>query len=189
MSGALRCATCGTDELRAESRFCRACGAPFADTTLPIDAAGGGPTVVDAPRGVPKTVPDQAPPRRAAPTRVDPAPMSAPVPYRLSPAPPMRSPQSAFVARPIADAPTAELTLLGLVVRALVAAGLAVGALFAMNALYERVKGEGAAWIASTLSQDRATSRAILGGAMAIVATLVVSLAVFVFSTRRRARP
>jgi hypothetical protein len=100
----------------------------------------------------------------------------------------MPSPPGAFAARPTADAPTAELTFLGLVARALVAAGLAVAALVAMNALYERVKSDGAAWIASTFSQDRGTSRAILGGAMAVVATLVVSLAVFVFSTRRRAR-
>lgn len=238
MSGALRCATCGTEEPREGSRFCRACGASLAQSPVarssdgilssepsrpqpspanlalafsptqpatarkkeapapaPVAATSAReplpshPTIVDAPRAVSKTVPDQGPPpKRIAPTRFDPMPPSAPMPYRLSPAPPMPAtyaPASmpAYAGGP---PPPVELTFGGLVVRAILALGLSIGALFGANLAYEEVKVRASVWVTLTFGTDRATSLQLVGGAMVVTATLIVSLTVFLVSTRRR---
>ncbi|MFO0616905.1 MAG: hypothetical protein U0414_30200 [Polyangiaceae bacterium] len=185
MNGALRCATCGTDEPRRESRFCRVCGAPFPPSPAPRVA---------------KTVPDEAPlvssrgapaVRRVAPTRVDPTPPSrpsGPEPYRLSPVPYGRPgpPAPAYASPAPAHDHTPGLTPGGLAVRAIVAIALSVGALFAADRLYEEIKKPAAAWVGETFSQDRPTSRAIVGGGLAVTVTLAVTLTVLLVSTRRR---
>lgn len=174
-AGPLRCATCGTDEPRSESRFCRVCGAPLAQPS-PTSPAGRAP--------IPKTIPEREPPRRIAPTRVDPAaPMSNPVPYRLSPAPPIPHPSSQPHAPPAAPD---GLSFGGLLLRTLVAIGLSVGALLASDQAYEAVKKPAATWVSETFSQDRATARAIVGGGIAVTATLLVTMTVLLVSTRRR---
>lgn len=203
MTGALRCATCGTEEPREGSRFCRACGASLAKSPVAISSEGiravpptsareplpSHPTIVDPPRGVSKTVPDQAPPpKRVAPTRFDPSPPSAPMPYRLSPAPPMPqmyapSSMAAYAGEPPS---TAEVTFGGLMARAILAIGLSIGALFGANLAYEEVKIPAATWCTVTFGTDKATSLQLVGGAMVVTATLIVSLTVFLVSTRRR---
>lgn len=215
MMRSLRCATCGTDEPRSESRFCRVCGAPLPQAPLEASPAARSVDVGSAPlqatisagrAPVAKTIPEREPPKRVAPTRVDPSASSAPspmssarappyaspvpsspgsnpVPYRLSPAPPIPYPAS----QPYAHPPAAPgLSFGGLVVRALVAIALSVGALLASDQAYERVKKPAGEWVSETFAQDRATARAIVGGGIAVAATLVVTMTVLLVSTRRR---
>ena len=192
MTSALRCATCGTEETRSESRFCRACGAPLARPSpaarsVDVGRAPRSATQVAAPVAVPKTIPEREAPRRVAPTRVDPIPSSSsPVPYRLSPAPPAASYDDAHLAPEPQPAPTEGLSLGGLLVRTLVAITLSVGALLASDQLFEAVKKPAGLWVGETFSQDRATSRAIVGGGIAVTATLLVTMTVLLVSTRRR---
>jgi len=193
VTSALRCATCGTEETRSESRFCRACGAPLARPStaarsVDVGRAPRSATQVAAPVAVPKTIPEREAPRRVAPTRVDPVPSShgsSPVPYRLSPAPPAASYDDALAPEP-QPAPTEGLSLGGLLVRTLVAITLSVGALLASDQLFEAVKKPAGLWVGETFSQDRATSRAIVGGGIAVTATLLVTMTVLLVSTRRR---
>ena len=60
MMRAMRCARCGTDEPRADGRFCRACGAPLGRPAPTVDDEGE-PLVPHASRTLPAAAPVGSP--------------------------------------------------------------------------------------------------------------------------------